>query len=68
MNVKELIKHLKTMDQNLPIWFTISDDCERCYRELEKENITVEEVCTWKEMEEQDHFPAVVIANGVYFP
>ena len=67
MNVKELIEHLNTLDRNLPVWFTISDDCERCYQKLEKEHITVEEVCRWEEADEQEHFPAVVIANGVFF-
>jgi MoaA/NifB/PqqE/SkfB family radical SAM enzyme len=68
MILRDLIRHLQTLPQDLPVWFTISDDCEHCYQKLRQEHITVEEVCEWKDEEEQSHFPAVVIGHGWFFP
>jgi hypothetical protein len=68
MKVSELIEHLKTLDPDLPVWLAISDDSERCYQPVEKEDFTIEEVCTWKEIDDQNHFPAAVIANRRYLP
>jgi hypothetical protein len=68
MNVTDLIEHLKTFDRDLPVWLTISDDVESCYQKINRDDITIEEVCTWKEEEEQEHFPALVIGHRRFFP
>ena len=68
MNVRELIEHLKTFDQDLAVWLTTSDDVEHCYHPIKNDDITIEEVCTYKEAEEQEHFPAIVIGHGRFFP
>ena len=68
MKVSELIEHLQALNQDLPVWLTVSDDPEHCYRNLERDHITLEEVCDWKEAEIQNHFLAVVIGHEVYFP
>jgi hypothetical protein len=67
MKVSELIEYLKTFDQDLPVWFTVAYDPERCYNELTKEWVTAGEVAHYHTLRDIDstepegEIPALII-------
>lgn len=69
MKVSELIEHLKTFDQDLPVWFTVRYDPETCYNEITKEWVTSGGVAIYNtglDLDEEGtdkEIPAVIIGE-----
>jgi hypothetical protein len=67
MTILELIAYLEKLNPEMQVWLKVSDDPERCYSLLKKDDITIEKIWLCEEPDPDDggivEVPGVVIGE-----